>query len=207
MATLIRCNRNSMIRRSFVTTAMRPPKSLRKAVASSHRAPQSLDSYWHETVISYLMCFRDSASVATTPDPVTARFKWLCAKRSLDQVVKSTVSQKTPGRFSTTESMSSRWVDSDSTDTRVRSADWSTDSRCDLDSYRRRMIKHCSCDIRLVRTSNSNTEWNAPNVFHFKIIELIFCNDNSYAKKTLTTLAQHQPNFHINVPHCYIDSR
>ena len=86
MATLIRCNKNSTARRSFVTAAMRPPKSLRKAVASSPRAPRVSTAIgtkqWVRLMSSYLVCFRDSASVATTPDPVTARFKWLGASVS-----------------------------------------------------------------------------------------------------------------------------
>ena len=86
MATLIRCNKNLTARRSFVTAAMRPPKSLRKAVASSPRVPRVSTAMgtkqWVWLMISYLMRFRDSASVATTPEPVTARFRWLCANVS-----------------------------------------------------------------------------------------------------------------------------
>ena len=84
--TLTRCIKNSNDRCSFVVAAMRLPRSLRKAVASSPRAPSVSTATGMKQCVrliaSYLSCLRHSASVATTPGHVTARFRWLLAKVS-----------------------------------------------------------------------------------------------------------------------------
>ena len=85
-STLTCCIKNSNDRCSFVVAAMRLPRSLKKAVASSLRAPSFSTATGMKQCVwliaSYLSCLRHSAYVATTPGPATARFRWLLAKVS-----------------------------------------------------------------------------------------------------------------------------
>src|SRR5208282_310003 len=81
---------------SSVTDAMRRPRSRKKIVASSPSGPSVSTAtgvkLYNAASDWYFVVFRVSASLATTPEPRTAWFKWLAA--SVSGQVKSQTRQR-----------------------------------------------------------------------------------------------------------------
>jgi len=83
-ATLSRCHKRDSVCGSWLMKNIWRPSSWKNAVASTPTGPSvsmAIGTNWYRFVSSaYFAVFLHSASLATSPGPVTARFKWLAAR-------------------------------------------------------------------------------------------------------------------------------